>query len=54
VEPGYARGLDVEAQLSLSRPFMGVARSLEELASLVRQEAKRISARGRRATPDAD
>lgn len=49
VEPGYARGLDVEAQLSLSRPFMGVARSLEELASLVRQEAKRISARGRSA-----
>lgn len=49
VEPGYARGLDVEAQLGLSRPFADVARSLEDLASAVRREAGRISARRRRA-----
>lgn len=51
VEPGYARKLDVEAQLSLSRPFMDVVDSLEGLASSVRREARHISARGCRQPP---
>lgn len=44
VDPDYARKLDVEIQIGLSRPFVRIAYSLEQLTIRVREEAPMIAA----------